>query len=64
MVYFSVTFMVAMRVSLSVSQRATSSPGPMESASALLAERVMGMGQKRPFLVGILNSSQTPFQSA
>ncbi len=54
MEYFSVTFMVPMMDSVSVSQSATSSPTAMEPARSSAAERVIGMGQKRPFLLGRL----------
>ena len=64
MLYFSATFMVPIRVLVSVSQRATSSPMDMDFASSSVAERVIGMGQKRSCLLGSANLSQQFFQSS
>src|SRR3989344_1774944 len=62
MVYFSVTFIVAMISPDSLSTSATSEPVLMPSAVALSAERVIGIGQNRPLAIFI--PSQTPCQSA
>ncbi len=62
MVYFSVIDMVASTSPFSASVSAISWPVLIESATAWLTERVMGMGQNRP--LAIFMPSHTPCQSA
>ena len=64
MLYFSVTFMVATSSWLSLSISATSSFMPIDFAISSVVESVIGIGQNKPFLLGICIFSQTACQSA